>query len=76
MTNPSDKPSAERATVSQSSRPRKSFRRSLTSALKKPFQGWSRDLVAAKSNLDDDYNFSDGRRRYHAEYDQEDVQKS
>jgi hypothetical protein len=29
----------------------------LVSAIKKPFQGWSWKLMAAKDNLDDDYNF-------------------
>jgi len=32
------------------------------SALKKPFQGWSKDLLAAKEDLDDEYNFTDCRR--------------
>ena len=44
--------------------PRKSFGKRLTTALKKPFQGWSQDLLAAKQDLDDDYNFASGRRRY------------
>jgi hypothetical protein len=34
------------------------------------------DLMAAKSHLDDDYNFSDGKRRYHAEYEEEEKRKS
>jgi hypothetical protein len=29
----------------------------LVSAIKKPFQGWSWKLMAAKDDLDDDYNF-------------------
>ncbi|KAL6156896.1 hypothetical protein ACJQWK_06301 [Exserohilum turcicum] len=36
---------------------------SLRSALKKPFQGWSKDLLRARDNDDDDYNFSSGMRR-------------
>ncbi|KAF1844262.1 uncharacterized protein K460DRAFT_288330 [Cucurbitaria berberidis CBS 394.84] len=35
----------------------------LKSALKKPFQGWSKDLLRAKDNDDDDYNFTSGARR-------------
>jgi len=30
--------------------------------LKKPFQGWSKDLLRARDD-DDDYNFSSGMRR-------------
>jgi hypothetical protein len=33
------------------------------STLKKPFQGWSMDLLRARDNDDDDYNFSSGARR-------------
>jgi hypothetical protein len=44
---------------------------SLISVLKKPFQGWSKELLRAKDNDDDDYNFSSGMRRgaqyYHDE---------
>jgi hypothetical protein len=36
---------------------------SLRAALKKPFQGWSKDLLRARDNDDDDYNFSSGMRR-------------
>lgn len=36
---------------------------SLRSALKKPFQGWSKELLRARDNDDDDYNFSSGMRR-------------
>jgi hypothetical protein len=36
---------------------------SLKAALKKPFQGWSRDLLRARDNDDDDYNFASGPRR-------------
>ncbi|KAG9187251.1 hypothetical protein G6011_05122 [Alternaria panax] len=36
---------------------------SLKAALKKPFQGWSKDLLRARDNDDDDYNFSSGMRR-------------
>lgn len=41
----------------------KSFSKKLVSALKKPFQGWSMDLMAARDGLDDDYNFARTRRR-------------
>ncbi|KAF1927097.1 uncharacterized protein M421DRAFT_6300 [Didymella exigua CBS 183.55] len=34
-----------------------------TAALKKPFQGWSRELLRARNNDDDDYNFASGMRR-------------
>ncbi|CAA9961060.1 hypothetical protein PTMSG1_04444 [Pyrenophora teres f. maculata] len=36
---------------------------SLRAALKKPFQGWSKELLRARDNDDDDYNFSSGMRR-------------
>lgn len=36
---------------------------SLRSALKKPFQGWSRELLRARDDDDDDYNFTSGSRR-------------
>jgi hypothetical protein len=36
---------------------------SIKAALKRPFQGWSKDLLAARDGLDDDYNFTSGRRR-------------
>lgn len=32
-------------------------------ALKKPFQGWSRELLRARDDDDDDYNFASGMRR-------------
>ncbi|KAF2845915.1 hypothetical protein T440DRAFT_406813 [Plenodomus tracheiphilus IPT5] len=32
-------------------------------ALKKPFQGWSMDLMRARDDDDDDYNFACGARR-------------
>lgn len=32
-------------------------------ALKKPFQGWSKELLRARDNDDDDYNFASGMRR-------------
>ncbi|KAF1938919.1 hypothetical protein EJ02DRAFT_307884, partial [Clathrospora elynae] len=36
---------------------------SLKSALKKPFQGWSKQLLRARDTDDDDYNFTSGARR-------------
>ncbi|KAJ4373310.1 hypothetical protein N0V83_003604 [Neocucurbitaria cava] len=36
---------------------------SLWSALKKPFQGWSKELLRARDHDDDDYNFANGARR-------------
>ncbi|KAF2815787.1 uncharacterized protein BDZ99DRAFT_457742 [Mytilinidion resinicola] len=41
----------------------KSGRNPLLKALKAPFQGWSTSLLAAKEDLDDEYNFASGRRR-------------
>ncbi|CAN9093832.1 unnamed protein product [Alternaria alternata] len=44
---------------------------SLRAALKKPFQGWSKELLRARDDDDDDYNFSSGMRRgaqYHQEH--------
>ncbi|KAF2740826.1 hypothetical protein EJ04DRAFT_507822 [Polyplosphaeria fusca] len=35
----------------------------IKSTLKKPFEGWSKDLLAARDGLDDDYNFASGKRR-------------
>jgi hypothetical protein len=35
----------------------------LRAALRKPFQGWSKELLRARDNDDDDYNFSSGIRR-------------
>jgi hypothetical protein len=35
----------------------------LLSAFKKPFQGWSRELMRARDDDDDDYNFVSGLRR-------------
>lgn len=35
----------------------------LLSLLKKPFQGWSKELLAARDGLDDDYNFPHIPRR-------------
>lgn len=32
-------------------------------ALKKPFQGWSKELLRARDDDDDDYNFASGMRR-------------
>ncbi|PVH92560.1 hypothetical protein DM02DRAFT_662828 [Periconia macrospinosa] len=36
---------------------------SLKAALKKPFQGWSKEALWARQDLDDDYNFPHVRRR-------------
>ncbi|KAF3031796.1 endoribonuclease ysh1 [Didymella heteroderae] len=36
---------------------------SFMAALKKPFQGWSKELLRARDNDDDDYNFASGIRR-------------
>jgi hypothetical protein len=36
---------------------------SLRAALKKPFQGWSKQALWAKSDIDDVYNFPTARRR-------------
>ena len=36
---------------------------SIKSALKKPFQGWTREALWAKDDLDDVYNFPTVRRR-------------
>ena len=36
---------------------------SLKSTLKKPFQGWSKELLRARDDDDDDYNFASGYRR-------------
>ena len=33
------------------------------SMLKKPFQGWSKELLRARDDDDDDYNFASGMRR-------------
>lgn len=41
---------------------------SLKTALKKPFQGWSKDLLRARDDDDDDYNFTSGARRGAAHY--------
>lgn len=35
----------------------------LISVLKKPFQGWSKELLRARDDDDDDYNFASGMRR-------------
>lgn len=37
--------------------------RGFMSALKKPFQGWSKELLRARDDDDDDYNFASGVRR-------------
>ncbi|KAI5379565.1 hypothetical protein J4E82_001604 [Alternaria postmessia] len=37
---------------------------SLRAALKKPFQGWSKELLRARDDDDDDYNFSSDRYYY------------
>jgi hypothetical protein len=31
--------------------------------MKAPFKGWSTDLLAAKDDFDDEYNFTSGSRR-------------
>jgi hypothetical protein len=36
---------------------------SIMSTLKKPFQGWSKELLRARDDDDDDYNFASGKRR-------------
>jgi hypothetical protein len=36
---------------------------SLKSTLMKPFQGWSMELMRARDDDDDDYNFASGLRR-------------
>ncbi|RMZ68582.1 hypothetical protein GMOD_00008304 [Pyrenophora seminiperda CCB06] len=51
---PSRSPSHQHAIATSSS---------LRAALKKPFQGWSKELLRARDNDDDDYNFSSGMRR-------------
>ncbi|KAF2497263.1 hypothetical protein BU16DRAFT_508274 [Lophium mytilinum] len=40
-----------------------SKRNPLLKALKAPFKGWSTSLLAAKDDLDDEYNFASGSRR-------------
>ncbi|KAJ8115743.1 hypothetical protein OPT61_g2671 [Boeremia exigua] len=35
----------------------------LMAILKKPFQGWSTELLRARDDDDDDYNFTSGMRR-------------
>lgn len=37
--------------------------RGFMTALKKPFQGWSKELLRARDDDDDDYNFASGMRR-------------
>jgi hypothetical protein len=41
---------------------------SFMAALKKPFQGWSKELLRARDHDDDDYNFSSGTRRGAQQY--------
>lgn len=36
---------------------------SIKSALKKPFQGWTKEALWAREGLDDDYNFPHVKRR-------------
>ncbi|KAH8727998.1 hypothetical protein GQ44DRAFT_609981 [Phaeosphaeriaceae sp. PMI808] len=36
---------------------------SFKAAFKKPFQGWSKELLRARDDDDDDYNFTSGLRR-------------
>lgn len=50
-------------TLRHDSTSRKSPTSALMAALKKPFQGWSRELMRARDHDDDDYNFAGGRRR-------------
>ncbi|KAF2010813.1 hypothetical protein BU24DRAFT_427014 [Aaosphaeria arxii CBS 175.79] len=52
----------ENSTSSTSSTKPTSTGSKLVAALKKPFQGWSKELLAARDGLDDDYNFASGRR--------------
>jgi hypothetical protein len=40
-----------------------SFGSATIAALKKPFQGWSKELLRARDDDDDDYNFASGMRR-------------
>lgn len=61
---PSSKPAPNRLSMASSTAPssqshhsERSIHRTLVSTLKKPFQGWSRELLAARDGLDDDYNF-------------------
>lgn len=61
--------SSNRSSFSKPSTPamqsptRKSPRSSFVEALKKPFKGWSKELLAAKDHLDDEYNFPRVPRR-------------
>ncbi|PSN74864.1 hypothetical protein BS50DRAFT_567632 [Corynespora cassiicola Philippines] len=63
----SEKPSSTRTSSSDTAVPtlstRKSHHTSLKSALKKPFQGWTKEALWAREGLDDDYNFTSGKRR-------------
>ncbi|KAF2828124.1 hypothetical protein CC86DRAFT_204545 [Ophiobolus disseminans] len=62
MTSP--RSSASSTPASSSTSPSRTLGKfSLKSALKKPFQGWSRELLPARDNDDDDYNFTSGSRR-------------
>lgn len=59
---------ASRPTSPNASRPSpptslKTSRSGIWESLKKPFQGWGMDLLAAKDDLEDEYNFVDCRRR-------------
>ncbi|KAF2683697.1 hypothetical protein K458DRAFT_418684 [Lentithecium fluviatile CBS 122367] len=54
--------SASNATK-ESTSSRRSTRSTLVAALKKPFQGWSKEALWAREGLDDDYNFPTGGRR-------------
>ena len=64
---PSSRSSSVTAPVERSSSPSMhhalATSSSLKSMLKKPFQGWSKDLLRARDDDDDDYNFSSGMRR-------------
>ncbi|KAF2120017.1 hypothetical protein BDV96DRAFT_566552 [Lophiotrema nucula] len=63
-TTPKPQSSQSSAYASSTASSTKSLHHSvIKSALKKPFQGWSKDLLAARDDLDDDYNFASGARR-------------
>lgn len=65
------KPSTSRSSSSSSSSsstvvprtPSTSSHFSLKAALKKPFQGWTKEALWAREGLDDDYNFPHVKRR-------------
>lgn len=55
--------SADRASTSPSQRSLGSASLKIRAAVKKPFQGWTKDALWAKDGLDDQYNFPTVRRR-------------